>query len=381
MMTPQSHGEAAACFPAGTLVRMADGSERAIERVRPNEHVVTAEGRTGMVRQLLMRREAALIIRLTVWDHAPLYVTPEHPVLTRRDYIPVGDLRLDDWIGLTRYRPKARVALNACRLISPRERTPGAVVGSIGGVDQATDGAAGVAAIPEIISLTPRFGRLVGLFLGAGITTSNPMHFTFGMDDRGPLTDNCLDLLRDLGVAAETDSSAKCRTHVFVYGAEWARLWQRLCGTRAVDRMVHPLLMGDDAFLCAMLDGWMACEGRAAGRSGRAPRSVGSTVSKVLAFGMYDIAQALGLRPIIRWCPPKVNRQTPWYEVEIQWGRDDNENGDNPRCAMDETHVWRRVRGIEQGAFDGMVYNLSVEGDESYVAQGIGVHNCAADRA
>src|SRR5689334_23085202 len=117
MMTPQSHGEPVACFPAGTLIRMADGSERAIERVRPNEHVVTAEGRTGMVSRLLLRREAPLIIRLTVWDHAPLHVTPEHPVLTRRGYLRVGDLPLDDWIGLTRYRPNARAALKPGRLI------------------------------------------------------------------------------------------------------------------------------------------------------------------------------------------------------------------------------------------------------------------------
>src|SRR5256885_13147585 len=55
-------------FRSGTLIRMADGSARAIECVGPNEHVVTAEGRTGMVRRLLVRREVDLLIRLTVWD-------------------------------------------------------------------------------------------------------------------------------------------------------------------------------------------------------------------------------------------------------------------------------------------------------------------------
>ena len=36
----------------------------------------------------------------------------------------------------------------------------------------------------------------------------------------------------------------------------------------------------------------------------------------------------------------------------------------------------RRIENLERREFDGMVYNLSVENDESYVVEGIPVHNC-----
>jgi hypothetical protein len=367
----------ACCFPAGTLIRMADGSERAIERVRPNEVVVTAEGRTGLVKQSLMRREARALVELTIWGHAPLYVTPEHPMLTKRGYVRVGDLRLGDQIGLIRYRPEARAELVTTDLISPRERNARAALESA-----SVFGAAAVivtapqrsAPIPDLIPLSPRFGRLVGVFLAAGTTTTNPLHFSFGSEDRASLASDCLDMVLDLGAAAGIGARSSNKIIVNVEGREWISLWDRLCGARMVDRMVHPLLMGDDNFLRAVLDGWLACDGYAA----RATRHRGSTISKVLAYGMYDIAQALGLRPTISLRPPSYDRQKWSYEVQVEATRSHDGDGAVQSCEMDETYVWRRIRGTQERAFDEMVYNLSVEGDESYVAEGVAVHNCTA---
>jgi hypothetical protein len=67
-------------------------------------------------------------------------------------------------------------------------------------------------------------------------------------------------------------------------GGEWTRPWERLCGARAVNRMVNTLLIGDDAFLRAMLDGWMPCEGHARRKTRRAAQRVGITISRMLAF-------------------------------------------------------------------------------------------------
>jgi hypothetical protein len=45
-------------------------------------------------------------------------------------------------------------------------------------------------------------------------------------------------------------------------------------------------------------------------------------------------------------------------------------------AAQDDDAMWRPVDSIEQVDFDGWVYNFEVERDNSYVADGIGVHNC-----
>lgn len=47
------------------------------------------------------------------------------------------------------------------------------------------------------------------------------------------------------------------------------------------------------------------------------------------------------------------------------------------RCKSSDNYLWRRVRGLSFEKFDGPVFNMSVEGDNSYVAEGVGVHNCA----
>ncbi|HEX8946173.1 MAG TPA: hypothetical protein VF785_23760 [Gemmatimonadaceae bacterium] len=346
-------------FPAGTLIRMADGSERAIERVRPNEHVVTAEGRTGIVKQWLARCENKAIIRLMIWGHAPLCVSAEHRVLTKRGYVQVGDLRRGDQVGLTMYLPEPRGALETSDVLPTRERS---------------------AAVPDRIPLSPRFGRLVGFFLGAAATSRAPLHFMFGLRDRASLADECMDLFHDVGADAELGPGASTwAPPVIVRSSEWLKWAARLFGKREADRVVHPLLMGNDDFLRAMLDGWLACDGYAGHATPGAEGRRGSTLSKPLAYGMYDIAQALGLRPAISLCPPNRERQHWSYEVEADGKCGDRATSEMESCELDETHVWRRVRGSEERAFDEMVYNLSVEGDESYVAEGVAVHNCAAE--
>jgi C1A family cysteine protease len=46
---------------------------------------------------------------------------------------------------------------------------------------------------------------------------------------------------------------------------------------------------------------------------------------------------------------------------------------------QDDRYVWRSVRELRVEEYVGPVYNLSVQGDESYVAEGVAVHNCTAN--
>ena len=44
---------------------------------------------------------------------------------------------------------------------------------------------------------------------------------------------------------------------------------------------------------------------------------------------------------------------------------------------QEDSVVWRKVRCVPKTEpYDGYVFNIEVEGDNSYVAEGIGVHNC-----
>jgi C1A family cysteine protease len=370
-------GDLGSCFPAGTLIRMASGEERPIEHVRLGEDVVTAEGNVGMVHQTMLRLETEELVKLSLWGYGALRMTREHPVLTRRGYVRAGELQLDDFVALPRYLPPAKKDLDVAQVLSKDERMIKAGIRKFGRLHGRTDVAVRVSALPDTIPLTPRFGRLVGLFLAEGSTDSGKVRWTFGAHERDTLVPETVDLLRDLDVDGYVQERPNNSINVVVYGTAWGRLWERLCGNGAGGKSLSPQLMGDAGFLKAVLDGWLAGDGYAAKKVGRSERTGGNSVSKDLAFAMYDIAQALGLRPVIRACKPKVNkyaaRRRPYWEVEIQ------AQGDNWRCSLEECHAWRRVRSLELEEYAGHVYNLSVEGDESYVAEGIGVHNCTGN--
>jgi hypothetical protein len=376
------------CLPK-TLIRMADGSERPIEDVRPDECVVTADGRTGVVRQTVTRRENDAVVRLMLRGHTSVYLASQHAVLTKNGGVAVRDLMLDDWVALTRFLPTPRAALNTGEVISPRER---AMKGGAwqGGAFTEPRRVIQIAPIPDAIPLTPRTGRLIGLFLAYGAINASKVRWTFVAQERDTLVIECADLLTDLGIQAEIQPQLNGRVSVTVYGAAWARLWTRLFSLRDEDRTLHPLLFGDGDYLRAMLGGWVAGEGYG-GRNvaDRWQQMRGSTLSRTLAMSLYDVALGLGFRPTVQWCAPSENlhpnRSRPFYEVELvtQPGAPDRGDGTaqqgHEQSVVNPVHVWSRVRGVEQRRFAGTVYSLTVDGDESYVAEGIGVR-CSVNR-
>src|SRR6185437_35729 len=76
------------------------------------------------------------------------------------------------------------------------------------------------------------------------------------------------------------------------------------------------------------------------------------TVSHDLALSMYDIAQALGKRPSLRYSEPK-----PSHGVKSRLPRWDFEYGLSGegtwRSRQDDKHVWRKVRGIVEQEYSG----------------------------
>ncbi len=122
----------------------------------------------------------------------------------------------------------------------------------------------------------------------------------------------------------------------------------------------------------ALLDGYVSADGNRY-RNGVAT----NTISRSLATGIMLLAASLGFHPVVG-----VNTRTR-YTIEgrsgamhilyhVRWSM-------NPVYACTEAtenHVWERITSITLGRWQAEVFNLSVEEDESYVADGMIVHNC-----
>lgn len=357
------------CFPAGTLVEMADGSHKPIEDVRTRDWVRTAEGREGMVRATGVRLQEGGLVALKLRGHRHLRATPEHPVLTGRGYVPIGELVIGDRVWLPSARSSVVESVSPLRWVAEREaRVTTNGTRHFAGVAGRASATAIVTKLPEWIVLDATFGRIVGLWLAEGTTTANKVVWHFGGHERDTLVADLMDCLRTFGCEPRLAVRGNGALVVAVYGKHWRLLFERMLSLGPYDkRLPGELASGPPAFLMAVLRGWLDGDGH------RRPSGMeeGVTVSHALALSMFRIAQTLGMAPTISRKEGKPNRSAA--SRRTRW---DVYISDGQQAQVQADGVWRKVVGIEHEDFAGHVFNLSVEGDESYVAEGIGVHNC-----
>jgi intein/homing endonuclease len=361
-------GAEGACLTAGTLIEMADGSHRPIEDVRLLERVRTAEGHEGVVLQTHVRFHADGLVRMRLRGLGEFRATPEHPVLTRSGYVPVGELRLGDEVRLPGVLSGEQREIRTAEWLSEREqrvRVSGARWAGVAGRGAVS---ATIAAAPERIELTPTFGRIVGLWLAEGTTTANKLVWSFGGHERDTLAAELMELLvAELRCQPRLQVRGNGSLAVVVYGKHWRMLFERMFSRGPYEKTLPgALASGPPDFLRAVFDGWMAGDGHR-----RRERWHGVTVSKPLAFSMYRIAQGLGMAPTLRFSPGRPNAA-----AATRRGRWDLEFGDGQQAVVDEGGAWRKVTALEHEEWAGHVFNLHVDGDNSYAADGVAVHNC-----
>ncbi len=365
-----NQGREGACFPTGMLITLADGTHRPIEDIRLLDRVVTAEGRTGTVTQLMARPANRGLVNVKIEGHLPLRCTPEHPVLTQRGYVAAEDLVEGDTVAITRWaaendepiRPRELVNLSAFR-------------GVVSGVVNTGGVLSEVAPLPELLARTPSLGRLLGLYAAEGHTTVNKVVFTFGAHEESTLVAETIALIKtSFDVQARVQlRRANNAINVNIYGKAWRLLFESLVPgtTKHGDKHLSAhVTSGPASFRQAVLSGWLDGDGHR-----RRTERTATTVSRRLGLDMHGIASALGLQPVLRQSAPSQNRHAQTRQTRYDFGFGIG-GGSNRSASQDVAAVWRRVCQVTQEDYNGHVYNLEVEGDHSYVADGVGVHNC-----
>ena len=371
------------CFPAGTLIRMADGTHKAIEDVKLRDKVLTAEGNIGAVRQTNVRSVSEPLVMLKLWGHSHLRATSEHPVLTKRGYVPIGKLKIGDKVAIPKYAPCETTLIQTDDLLF--EKTFGQQAKRVVRKYVKSKGSTFVSGlpgrrqvkttrhpVPDLIQMSAGFGRIIGFYLAEGHTCPSSVRFSFNATEQHTFAAELVTLCKDvLGVDAHSCvRQSVCQ--VTIYGARWAQLFDALCGRGSGGKQLHSLLTSAPLdCLERILSGWMDGD--------RSSGEAAVTVSRRLALGMFDIANRLGRMPCLSThTKSKLGADGIWrkHAWQVSWADKGNVNH---ATEQDEKHLWRTVRGIECEDFTGDVFNFSVEGDNSYVAEGIGVHNCWAN--
>lgn len=128
----------------------------------------------------------------------------------------------------------------------------------------------------------------------------------------------------------------------------------------------------------AFLDGYVSADGCVTVRSG-AKQVQTRSVSKALSHGIRLLAAGLGHAPTvasIRMAPTTtiegrvVNQRDQWVVTWWEGGKK------RTKSRREDDRVWGRVEHVTPGRSDVDVFNITVDEDHTYVADGIVVFNC-----
>jgi hypothetical protein len=363
------------CFPPGTLVRMGDGTQKPIQEIKVLDEVLTAEGEVHPVTATMARRHTGDLVRLVCWGHSHLRATPEHPILTKRGYVNASELVRGDYVAVPKYLPQTCLwtmtaeKMNLGYHVRQTKRTSWRRSPQNRGVATWV-----TTTVPDVIHFDRSFGRLLGLFIAEGCTHHGSVVWTFNANERDTLAAEVVSILHDsLGAEATVRTRGKNTCYVTLHGTAWAKLFEELCGNGAGEKRLHPELCSAPVeFLEGMYTGWHD------GDKGSSKNTV--TISRMLSMNMFDVASGLGWSPSVRvhskerTSPDGVHHRES-YSVEAF------PNGRAPklgskRFVYEDACAWHKVRYLESTPYDGYVFNLEVANRNSYVAEGIGVHNC-----
>lgn len=353
------------CFPAGTLVLTRRGY-RAIEDVEVGEEVLTHKLRWRRVTEVSSTCKP--LLSLKGHGHPGLLVSPEHPFYARQ--------RRNVW----RTAPRGYER----QLVSP-DWTPASALDkgwywAAPTVFPATD-------VPAVqgrgMATDERLMWLAGRYLGDGWTrrtkTLAELVITCGRHEADQLREVLGSWAKD-GMRAgfnelawherETGTAYQFTTdHRGL--VEWLR---EHFGHRAEAKGIPAWALGMEPELKqALLKGYLSADGWSEPRFSEC-----RTVSKALAFGLKALLNSLGKTVTIHRLTNSQTIQGRQVGARLifmlRWRNE--VDADHRQTYIEDGLEWCPIRSQEPAAVEADVFNIGVEEDESYVVEGIVVHNC-----
>ena len=334
------------CHPAGTKV-MTEYGEKNIEELEITDRVLTHTQSLKDVSVLMRRRHQGKIINLSLRSGDDIVLTPEHPVYVCRDgkysFVPAEEIEIGD------------------KLL-----TPGAIeiplekfIIDDGFKQRANNLPTKKNILPKELTTTPNLARFIGYFAGDGSASIKTGKVSVLVADKHPEhIPIALDGFLEFGLKPKTRQLRGC-VEYYVQSYELARAFQRFCYDNKKKKL--PLWL---AQVPEVLEGLLAADG---------------SVKNNYNYSFTNTSEYL-----IGWC--KIALAQQGYSGKAQ-KRIHNNGGISWTIAWTQTQkvpAYTKVNGFIEKTiknktydnYDGWVYNLEVEKDNSYVSNGSVVHNC-----
>lgn len=350
------------CFVRGTLIETKEGY-RNIEDVRVGDSVRTHNNRFEKV-LYVMTNPPSRIIKIHNPFGLPLEATPDHPFLARKRTVVYE-------------HGKPRYVFSEEAWVEAKDLTTSHYLSSLysNKVDEAS-------------AKSVEFWHMVGRWLGDGWVQNQKRKSKIPQGNRGSRinsynwkiiictgikdADNLEKIISDAGYHAT--KSVERTVVKFIICSKELLLFLKSFGNYAMGKKipgyVYDLPIEKQR---SFYEGWIGADGYETENCIR-----GTTISKEMAVGMAQVARncyrknvTIGetVRNKTRMIEGRIVNQHNTFEVYV-WK--------NSRSVIinEGDKQWKRIKKIEQIVEEKITYNLQVEGDESYVAEGCIVHNC-----
>ena len=432
----QSHADCHTCFPAGTPIRTESGW-KPIESIKQGEKVLSSDGSYQKVAQTMERHfEGGLISILPSISTKPFLVTPDHPLLVMRGRHkktgcgPKCDKVICDGDGIRLQRPGVRQLESGnwwARAQRGGERGVGRI--SLGTYPTREEAVKAVEnykfstftpfhelkwdtsdtirkgdwlvpawnkeihdidmiKIPEKFLKKSRFGPprngpteikvdeeflwIVGLYIAEGSSGSRSV--CFSLHRKETLYEGRVrNFFEKIGIKVSTyrrrgnGITVHASSSVF---AEWFPTWLG-------DKCYHKRIPNEFMNLPSNKI-WAILEGVYAGDGTVGENEIGQT-SEYLALQMVELLHRVGEQPLTRSMQaraltPNGNRRRLAHFVN--WGLKSLSHSNRKGRWKFKGDLLTMVKKVSKVPFNGTVYNLEVEGNHTYVVNGVVVHNC-----
>jgi intein/homing endonuclease len=383
------------CFGKDTDILMADGTCKKIQDVVIGDRVITHTGDIRRVSNTFAREHDGDVcsFQQANWPRKTV-VTPEHPYfINGKKFLPIGEAKpsvsvrkqyrkLGDYLSF----PLSRASVSNRRTFGYRHFFKGKAFrwnNRIVLVRRAIP----EHGIPNVFDLT-KWGWIIGFYLAEGFQSKkgNYHHNDKGKNKKRSGIVFCTHVKEteyhekirqwaaEIGVSVCERKSSKTNGYTLVINnATLAELFFSFCGEHSFNKKLHPDLINmNNKFLADVLDGFWCGDGS---KTNYKTRFESTTCSFDLASQLYLIAGRLGLCPKINVQKPAKGSKHTAYRVTYLRTETDRLIK-NTKFKVEGNHSLYRLDEVERIRYDGTVYNLEVEGDNSYIANGVAVHNC-----
>lgn len=435
------HGSHMACVPPNTLVCVNDDL-KAISQLNIGDKVLTHKGEYKPITKIFRRYYKGNLVKIKPYYSPPILLTPEHPVLAiqtqkcsckkvicsklcREKIKEKGTVKRKYW---SRERGKFRIRTEVCRKyyenyelkwVEAKDLKPGDFVAwafpnkevdikSIKVSDYVDvlveDGLAYWKTslpynegkkhntsnpIPNEIEITPDFMRLVGYYLAEGHIDNNVLNFSFNKKEVEYIND-VKKIMSDLFNLKPSERVVK-NVHRLSFGCKplaiiFGKLFGRKSGEKQLPQfflflptykqkeLIKGLFRGDGSLVSGKVLDYCTS-------SPKLLQQVRIILARLGVVASFEEAKELvctiegrkvkfGKVCHTRLRDKKLFKEV--FNVEVEG---------EPKARLgyiDGNYFISRIRQVEETPYDGYVYNLEVEGDNSFSLIGATVHNCNA---